>query len=84
MERSFGYTREDRERLLLPMAASGQEPTVSMGTDTPIAVFSDKSQRVYAYFKQVFAQVTNPPIDSIREDLVMTLTSFVGPQVNLL
>ncbi|GHU97326.1 glutamate synthase [Spirochaetia bacterium] len=84
MERSFGYTREDRERLLLPMAASGQEPTASMGTDTPIAVFSDKSQRVYAYFKQIFAQVTNPPIDSIREDLVMTLTSFVGPQVNLL
>jgi glutamate synthase (NADPH/NADH) large chain len=55
-----------------------------MGTDTPLAVFSDKSQRVYAYFKQVFAQVTNPPIDSIREDLVMTLTSFVGPQGNLL
>ncbi|MDR2028746.1 MAG: glutamate synthase subunit alpha, partial [Treponema sp.] len=84
MERAFGYTREDRERLLLPMAETGQEPTSSMGTDTPIAVFSDKSQRVYAYFKQVFAQVTNPPIDSIREDLVMTLTSFVGPQRNLL
>jgi glutamate synthase (NADPH/NADH) large chain len=84
MERAAGYTREDRERLLLPMAASGQEPTSSMGTDTPLAVFSDKSQRVYAYFKQVFAQVTNPPIDSIREDLVMTLTSFAGPQQNLL
>jgi glutamate synthase (NADPH/NADH) large chain len=84
MERAFGYTREDRERLLLPMAETGQEPTSSMGTDTPIAVFSDMSQRVYAYFKQVFAQVTNPPIDSIREDLVMTLTSFVGPQRNLL
>jgi glutamate synthase (NADPH/NADH) large chain len=84
MERAFGYTREDRERLLLPMAETGQEPTSSMGTDTPLAVFSDKSQRVYAYFKQVFAQVTNPPIDSIREDLVMTLTSFVGPQGNLL
>jgi glutamate synthase (NADPH/NADH) large chain len=55
-----------------------------MGTDTPLAVFSDKAQRVYGYFKQVFAQVTNPPIDSIREDLVMTLTSFVGPQANLL
>jgi glutamate synthase (NADPH/NADH) large chain len=84
MERAFGYTREDRERLLLPMAETGQEPTSSMGTDTPLAVFSDKSQRVYAYFKQVFAQVTNPPIDSIREDLVMTLTSFVGARRNLL
>jgi glutamate synthase (NADPH/NADH) large chain len=84
LERAFGYTREDRDKLLLVMAATGQEPTSSMGTDTPIAVFSEKSQRVYAYFKQVFAQVTNPPIDSIREDLVMTLTSFAGPQGNLL
>ncbi|MDR0622988.1 MAG: glutamate synthase subunit alpha, partial [Treponema sp.] len=84
MERAAGYTREDRERLLLPMAEFAQEPTSSMGTDTPLAVFSGKSQRVFAYFKQVFAQVTNPPIDSIREDLVMTLTSFVGPQENLL
>ncbi|GHV05184.1 glutamate synthase [Spirochaetia bacterium] len=84
MERAFGYTREDRDNLLAVMARTGAEPTSSMGTDTPLAVFSDKSQRVYAYFKQVFAQVTNPPIDSIREDLVMTLTSFVGPQENLL
>jgi glutamate synthase (NADPH/NADH) large chain len=84
MERSAGYTREDRDRLLFPMAEYGQEPTSSMGTDTPLAVFSEKSQRVYAYFKQLFAQVTNPPIDSIREDLVMTLTSFAGPQCNLL
>jgi glutamate synthase (NADPH/NADH) large chain len=84
MERAAGFTREDRERLLLPMAEGGQEPASSMGTDTPLAVFSDKSQRVFAYFKQSFAQVTNPPIDSIREDLVMTLTSFVGPQMNLL
>jgi glutamate synthase (NADPH/NADH) large chain len=84
MERAFGYSREDRERLLLPMAETGQEPASSMGTDTPLAVFSDQNQRVYAYFKQVFAQVTNPPIDSIREDLVMTLTSFAGPQQNLL
>jgi glutamate synthase (NADPH/NADH) large chain len=84
LERSAGYTREDRERLLIPMIETGQEPTGSMGTDTPLAVFSDKPQRVYGYFKQVFAQVTNPPIDSIREDLVMTLTSFVGPQRNLL
>jgi glutamate synthase (NADPH/NADH) large chain len=84
MERAAGYTNEDRERLLLPMAESAQEPTSSMGTDTPLAVFSGKSQRVFAYFKQSFAQVTNPPIDSIREDLVMTLTSFIGPQRNLL
>ncbi|GHV85569.1 glutamate synthase [Spirochaetia bacterium] len=84
MERAAAYTREDRERLLLPMAESAQEPASSMGTDTPLAVFSDKSQLVYSYFKQVFAQVTNPPIDSIREDLVMTLTSFVGPQKNVL
>ncbi|MDR2516140.1 MAG: glutamate synthase large subunit [Spirochaetaceae bacterium] len=84
MERAAGYTREDTERILLPMAESGQEPTSSMGTDTPLAVFSEKPQRVYAYFKQIFAQVTNPPIDSIREDMVMTLTSFVGPQANLL
>jgi glutamate synthase (NADPH/NADH) large chain len=84
MEKAFGYSREDREKLLLVMAETGGEPTGSMGTDTPVAVFSDRSQRVYSYFKQAFAQVTNPPIDSIREDLVMTLTSFVGPQRNLL
>ncbi|MFA6505605.1 MAG: glutamate synthase large subunit [Treponemataceae bacterium] len=84
MERSFGYTREDRDTLLLSMAESGQEPTSSMGTDTPVAVFSDKSQRLYNYFKQVFAQVTNPPIDSIREELVMTLTSYIGRHENLL
>ncbi|MDR1218037.1 MAG: glutamate synthase large subunit [Treponema sp.] len=84
MEKAFGYTREDIEWLLIPMIETGQEPTGSMGTDTPLAVFSDENQRVYNYFKQVFAQVTNPPIDSIREDLVMTLTSFVGPQANLL
>ena len=84
MEKAFGYSREDRDRLLLVMAETGGEPTGSMGTDTPLTVFSDRSQRVYSYFKQAFAQVTNPPIDSIREDLVMTLTSFVGPQRNLL
>ncbi|MDR2864265.1 MAG: glutamate synthase large subunit [Spirochaetaceae bacterium] len=84
LERQAGYTREDRERLFIPMIESAQEPSGSMGTDTPLAVFSDLPQRPYAYFKQLFAQVTNPPIDSIREDLVMTLTSFVGPQLNLL
>jgi glutamate synthase (NADPH/NADH) large chain len=84
LEKAFGYTREDVERLLTHMAETSQEPVSSMGTDTPLAVFSDKNQRVYHYFKQVFAQVTNPPIDSIREDLVMTMTSFIGPQANLL
>ncbi|MDR0645217.1 MAG: glutamate synthase large subunit, partial [Treponema sp.] len=84
LEKALGYTREDMERLLIPMVKTGQEPTSSMGTDTPLAIFSDKNQRVYNYFKQVFAQVTNPPIDSIREDLVMTMTSFVGSQANLL
>ncbi|GHV83592.1 glutamate synthase [Spirochaetia bacterium] len=84
MEKSQNYSREDIDRLLLPMVEAGQEPTSSMGTDTPLAVFSDKPQRVFAYFKQIFAQVTNPPIDSIREDLVMTLTGFVGKQPNML
>ncbi|MDR1894537.1 MAG: glutamate synthase subunit alpha [Spirochaetales bacterium] len=84
MEMAAGYSREDLDKLLLPSSESTEEPSGSMGTDTPLAVFSDRPQRVFAYFKQLFAQVTNPPIDSIREDLVMTLTSFVGPQENLL
>ena len=84
MERTFGYTAEDRENLLSVMAQSAQEPTSSMGTDTPIAPLSSKPQRAYAYFKQVFAQVTNPPMDSIREELVMSLTSFAGRHQNLL
>jgi glutamate synthase (NADPH) large chain len=84
MERTFGYTAEDRENLLKVMAQSAQEPTSSMGTDTPIAILSQKPQRIFAYFKQVFAQVTNPPMDSIREELVMSLTSFCGRHENLL
>ena len=84
VERAFGYTREDRDTLLSVMADSAQEPTNSMGTDTPVAVLSQKSQSVFNYFKQVFAQVTNPAIDSIREELVMTLTSFVGRHGNIL
>ncbi|MDR0909083.1 MAG: glutamate synthase large subunit [Spirochaetaceae bacterium] len=80
---SFGYTREDIDRIIIPMAQNAQEPISSMGTDTPLAVLSEKPQRVFNYFKQMFAQVTNPPIDSIREDLVMTLTSFVGPRKGL-
>lgn len=81
---AFGYNREDIEKLLIPMAAEGQEPTASMGTDTPLAVFSNRPQPLFNYFKQVFAQVTNPAIDPIRERLVMTLTSYIGARKNLL
>ena len=80
----FGYNREDIEDNLKAMVDEAQESTGSMGTDTPLAVFSDKPQRLFNYFKQVFAQVTNPAIDPIREELVMTLTSFIGSQKNLL
>jgi len=79
-----GYTREDIEDIITPMTETAQEPTGSMGTDTPLAVFSDRPQRLFDYFKQCFAQVTNPPIDPIREELVMTLTSYMGEQKNLL
>ncbi len=79
-----GYTREDIENIIVPMVETAQEPTGSMGTDTPLAIFSDKPQRLFNYFKQCFAQVTNPPIDPIREELVMTLTSYIGAQKNLL
>ncbi|MCP4136680.1 MAG: glutamate synthase subunit alpha, partial [bacterium] len=81
---AHGYNREDIEDLLIPTAAAGQEPTGSMGTDSPLAVFSDKPQRLFNYFKQIFAQVTNPAIDPIREELVMSLTSYIGGQKNLL
>ncbi len=74
----FGYNREDFESVVAPMAESGQEPTSSMGNDTPIAAFSEKPQRMFSYFRQVFAQVTNPPIDPIREGLVMALTNYIG------
>ncbi|MGV8059784.1 MAG: glutamate synthase large subunit [Smithellaceae bacterium] len=84
MQQLYGYTREDVEDIIMPMAETAQEPTGSMGTDTPLAVFSDKPQRLFNYFKQCFAQVTNPPIDPIREELVMSLTSYMGPQLNLL
>src|SRR5690606_30814224 len=70
--------------LLTPMATTGQEAVGSMGTDTPISALSDKSKLLYTYFKQNFAQVTNPPIDSIREELVMSLVSFIGPRPNVL
>jgi glutamate synthase (NADPH) large chain len=74
----FGYTKEDIEFIIRPMSNEGQEPTSSMGNDTPLAVFSDKPQRLFNYFKQLFAQVTNPPIDPIREGLVMSLTNYIG------
>jgi glutamate synthase domain-containing protein 2/glutamate synthase domain-containing protein 1/glutamate synthase domain-containing protein 3 len=82
--RAFGYTREDLLAILAPMAANGQEPVGSMGTDTPLAVLSNRPKLLFAYFKQLFAQVTNPPIDPLREGLVMSLMSFTGRQRNLL
>ncbi|APE27311.1 glutamate synthase large subunit [Aurantiacibacter gangjinensis] len=83
-QQAFGYTQEDISRFLEPMAVNGDDPIGSMGTDTPIAVLSARSRLLYDYFKQNFAQVTNPPIDPIREELVMSLTSMVGPRPNLL
>jgi len=80
----FGYTREDLAVLLAPMATSGDEPIGSMGTDTSLAVLSDRPRLLYDYFKQLFAQVTNPPLDAIREALVTTMESTVGPEGNLL
>lgn len=80
---AFGYTREDLKFILVPMAETGYEPTGSMGADTPLAVLSNNPQNLYNYFKQLFAQVTNPPIDSIREELVMTLNGFIGRQRNI-
>ncbi|MCM1107817.1 MAG: glutamate synthase large subunit [Clostridium sp.] len=78
MLRTFGYTREDIERILIPMCTNGQEPVHSMGNDTPLAILSDKPQLLYNYFRQQFAQVTNPPIDPIREELVMSLAEYIG------
>jgi glutamate synthase (NADPH/NADH) large chain len=83
-QQAFGYTQEDTKILMSPMATTGQEAIGSMGTDTPISAMSDKSKLLYTYFKQNFAQVTNPPIDPIREELVMSLVSFIGPRPNLL
>ncbi len=83
-QQAFGYTQEDIKFLLSPMAAAGEEAIGSMGNDTPLAVLSSKSKPLYNYFKQLFAQVTNPPIDPIREAIVMSLVSFVGPKPNLL
>ncbi len=83
-QQAFGYTQEDIKFLMTPMAATGQEAIGSMGNDTPLAVLSNRAKPLYSYFKQLFAQVTNPPIDPIREEMVMSLVSFIGPRPNLL
>jgi len=83
-QRAFGFTQEDLKFFLAPMAKAADEPVGSMGTDTPIAVLSDRPKLLYDYFQQNFAQVTNPPIDPIREELVMSLVSMIGPRPNLL
>lgn len=83
-QQAFGYSREDLETILTPMALTGYEPIGSMGTDVPLAVLSDQPQHLASYFKQFFAQVTNPPIDPIRERLVMSLATFIGNAGNIL
>ncbi|MDZ4315481.1 MAG: glutamate synthase-related protein [Azonexus sp.] len=83
-QQAFGYTQEDIKVILEPMVQNGEEATGSMGTDSALPVLSSKNKTLYAYFQQLFAQVTNPPIDPIREELVMSLVSFVGPKPNLL
>jgi len=83
-QQAFGYTQEDIQFFLEPMARLADDPLGSMGTDTPLAVLSNKPKLLYNYFKQNFAQVTNPPIDPIREELVMSLVSMIGPRPNLL
>ncbi|ATD58871.1 MAG: glutamate synthase-related protein [Janthinobacterium svalbardensis] len=83
-QQAFGYTQEDLKFLMAPMAVAGEEATGSMGNDSPLAVMSNKLKPLYNYFKQLFAQVTNPPIDPIREAMVMSLVSFIGPKPNLL
>lgn len=83
-QQAFGFTQEDIKFLMSPMAATGEEGIGSMGNDSPLAVLSDKNKPLFNYFKQLFAQVTNPPIDPIREAIVMSLNSFVGPKPNLL
>ena len=82
-QRAFGYTIEDQRIILAPMAQHGKEPDGSMGTDTPLAVLSERPQLLFSYFKQHFAQVTNPPIDPLREELVMSLKMSLGPEQNL-
>src|SRR2546422_10916056 len=81
---AFGYTWEDLKYILGPMGKNGEEAVGSMGTDTPLAVLSDKPQLLYNYFKQLFAQVTNPPLDAIREEIVTSVKTVIGPESNLL
>ena len=83
-QRLFGYTAEELRVILAPMARTGLEPLGSMGSDASIAVLSDRSRLLYDYFTQLFAQVTNPPLDAIREELVTSLSATVGPEGNLL
>ncbi|MCK4983841.1 MAG: glutamate synthase subunit alpha, partial [Victivallaceae bacterium] len=83
-QRLFGYSREDVDMIIAPMAATGHEALGSMGNDAALAVLSDKTQLLFNYFKQLFAQVTNPPIDPIREELVMSLTTYIGNHANIL
>jgi len=83
-QQAFAYTQEDLKFIMQPMSAAGEEPIGSMGNDSPLAVLSNKDKTLYHYFKQLFAQVTNPAIDPIREELVMSLVSFIGPKPNLL
>src|ERR1700693_1458727 len=83
-QRAFGYTDEDLRFIIQPMAVDGQEPVGSMGTDTPLSCLSDRPQPLFHYFKQLFAQVTNPPIDPIREEMVMSLISYIGREENIL
>jgi glutamate synthase (NADPH/NADH) large chain len=82
-QQAFGYTQEDLKMLMAPMATTGEEAVGSMGNDTPISALSDRSKSLFTYFKQNFAQVTNPPIDPIREELVMSLVSIIGPRPNI-
>ena len=84
LQLAYGYTFEDLRKMLEPMATTGMEAMGSMGYDAPLAVLSDRPQRLYNYFKQMFAQVTNPPIDAIREEIVTSTATTIGPERNLL
>jgi glutamate synthase (NADPH/NADH) large chain len=83
-QQAFGYTQEDLKCFLIPMVVGGQDPLGSMGIDSPLAVLSNRPRLLFDYFKQSFAQVTNPAIDPIREELVMSLVSLIDPRPNLL
>src|SRR4029453_9161407 len=84
LQRTFGYTLEDLRIILAPMGTDGQEPVGSMGNDTPLAVLSDRPQLLFNYFKQLFAQVTNPPLDAIREEIITSMITTIGSEGNLL